>query len=127
MADEVKRRAPNESPELRRYSSAAKSPTITHRVRGGLYEKLKASATQRELSLSEEIERRLNASFDAEALEALLRRVVRDQVLEALCLMEGFFPLIDPSQRSLRAFEGAISKTIDTMDDALAVMADAQH
>ena len=64
---EKRTRAPAGNPQPRKYSSAAKSPTITHRVRGGLYEKLKASAEKREVSLSEEIERRLESSFRSAA------------------------------------------------------------
>ena len=51
----------------RKYASDEKRPTMTFRVRGGMHEKLIASAKERDVSLSEEIERRLEASFQTAA------------------------------------------------------------
>ena len=65
-------------------ANGSKSATLSFRVRGDLYDRLKASAEARGYSLSEEIEHRLNRSMDAETLEATLRRVVREEVERAL-------------------------------------------
>ena len=48
----------------RKYPSDIKRPTLTFRIRNGIHERLKTSAASNELSLSEEIERRVALSFD---------------------------------------------------------------
>ena len=48
----------------RQYPSENKRPTISFRVRADMVDKLKASAEDRDLSLSEEVERSLNFKFD---------------------------------------------------------------
>ena len=52
---------------------------LTFRLRNGLRPLLAASARERGHSLSEEVERRLWGSFEAETLEATLRRVLREE------------------------------------------------
>lgn len=61
-------------------TNGAKSPTIAFRVRGDLYDRLKASAEARGYSLSEEIEHRLNASISDEGLMAALPRLIAEGI-----------------------------------------------
>ena len=61
----AKSKVPRRETKPRMNANGAKSPTIAFRVRGDLYDRLKASAETRGYSLSEEIEHRLNRSLDA--------------------------------------------------------------
>ena len=56
-----------------KYPKGERRPTLTFRVRGGLYGQLQAAAARSELSLSEEIERRVALTFDE--VDALARMV----------------------------------------------------
>lgn len=62
------------------YKSEAKRPTVTFRVRGDLFEKLKASAIEAQMSISEEIERRLllSISLSTTPQNEMILRMVRD-------------------------------------------------
>lgn len=52
----------------RKYPGTEKRPTLTFRVRDGLHEKLKQSSEDGERSISEEIERRLERSYEIDKL-----------------------------------------------------------
>ena len=133
MSDEVKaKRTKGGRPRI--YNSSQKRPTMAFRIRGDLHKDLIASAADRERSLSEEIERRLTDSFDAEALEAMLRRVVRQEVERALDMPITPGPVTIAAMEQARSGKGMQRfETVDALmadlhaDDALAVMADAQH
>ena len=58
----------------RKYASDAKRPTMAFRIRGDMHQRLKTQAEAGEISLSEEIERRLTKSFDMEEKIAELER-----------------------------------------------------
>jgi hypothetical protein len=61
-----------------KYPKGERRPTLQFRVRGGLHEKLKAAATRSEMSISEEIEKRVTHSFDpVDALARLVGVLVR--------------------------------------------------
>ena len=60
----------------RKYASDERRPTMTFRIRGDMHERLRTEAEAGEVSLSEEIERRLIKSFDMEEQIAVLEERV---------------------------------------------------
>ena len=130
MSDEVKRKS-GRKPKI---AGEMKVRSITTRLRDSVVPKLEAAAANRGHSLSEEIERRVAASFDAEALETMLRRVVRQEVERALDMPITPGPVTIAAMEQARSGEGMQRfETVDALmadlhaDDALVVMADAQH
>lgn len=116
MVDGVKRKRSLAVPSVK---PGCFSPTVSFRVRGGTYAKLKASAEVNGFSLSEEMEQRIAGSFNAETLEATLRRVVREEIAMTMRAVLG---------AADADLTGLTRATVEVaMEDALAVMAEAQH
>lgn len=66
-----------------KYPGEGRRPTLSLRVRGGLYEKLQSAAEKTSRTISEEMERRLERSFDDE-LDGLRRSLFGDRNTENL-------------------------------------------
>jgi hypothetical protein len=108
MSDEAKaKRKPGRLPKI---EGDLKNTSLTFRTRAGMREKLEAEAALHHRSISEEVEARIQASFEAPALEALLRRVISEEIEKRWWVEIGY-----PDAPAAHS------------DDALAVMAEAQH
>ena len=86
MTDEDKPK--NKGGRPRKFAADTRNPTLSFRVRGGLYEKIKAAAERDGRSLSEEIERRLDSGDFFEFLTDLLDEWSGDDADELLELLD---------------------------------------
>ena len=77
MAESAK--TPNKGGRPPKDPSGGKRPTLTFRCRSALQEKLQASAAEADRSMSEEVERRLEQSFEAADLETTLSKVIQQR------------------------------------------------
>jgi hypothetical protein len=131
MSDEAKPKRRGRPPKA---EGLRRSGNFTFRLRDNLRAQLVVDAKAHERSISEEIERRVEASYEHEALEAMLRRVVREETHERFrSLVSAIIYAVE--KQTGKALGGSEHMILDILDsdaetearDALAVMADAQH
>ncbi|WP_419828346.1 hypothetical protein [Methylobacterium sp.] len=91
MTDEQKAAKKGGRPRV--YPGTEKRPTLTFRVRGTMHQRLQESAAVNEVSLSEEIERRLERSFEIEkalAVQSANTNLLLSRVLVGCTAIENW-------------------------------------